>query len=70
MRLTPKYSGEFLLGNTFSFCVFGAYGAYFLTFATTFMPFFNATGSYSPDPTKPWLGVDQPEFLASFGMLR
>lgn len=56
--------GEFILGNTFPFLVFMGYGCHFLTFATTFIPWFNAVGFYAPgnDPN-----VMSAEFAASFG---
>jgi succinate-acetate transporter protein len=55
--------GEFLLGNDFSFLVFMGYGAHILTFATTFVPSFNAVAFYSDgDPNKATAG-----FAASFG---
>ncbi|KAJ8108350.1 hypothetical protein OPT61_g8233 [Boeremia exigua] len=41
--------GEFLLGNTFPMMVFFAYGAHFLSYATTFIPWFNAIGYFNPD---------------------
>ncbi|KAF2626322.1 hypothetical protein BU25DRAFT_459462 [Macroventuria anomochaeta] len=40
--------GEFLLGNTFPMMVF-AYGAYFLSYATTVVPGYNAIGYFNPD---------------------
>lgn len=55
--------GEFILGNTFPFVVFFGYGAHFLTYATTFMPFYGAVAfaaqgdAYNVTPT----------FAASFG---
>ncbi|KXT08178.1 hypothetical protein AC579_609 [Pseudocercospora musae] len=63
--------GEFLLGNTFPFLVFMGYGAHFLTFATTFIPFFNAVSAYT-DGT-PYLGqaaenqMLSAQFAASYG---
>jgi succinate-acetate transporter protein len=38
---------EWILGNNFPFLVFFGYGAHILTFATTFMPSFDAIGWYS-----------------------
>jgi len=58
--------GEFLLGNTFPFVVFGSFGGFWLTFAATLDPNFGATSDYSPDPTKPYLGASSPSFYASF----
>ncbi|KAF3054103.1 hypothetical protein E8E11_011671 [Didymella keratinophila] len=42
-------TGEFLLGNTFPMMVFFAYGAHFFTYATLFIPWFNAIGYFNPD---------------------
>ncbi|OAL42568.1 plasma membrane ammonium transporter [Pyrenochaeta sp. DS3sAY3a] len=41
--------GEFLLGNNFTMMVFLAYGAHFLSYATTFIPYYNAIGFFNPD---------------------
>jgi uncharacterized protein len=41
--------GEFLLGNTFPMMVFFGYGAHFLSYATTFIPWYNAIGFFNPD---------------------
>jgi len=43
-------------------------GGFWLTFASTLTPFYNAFGAYSPDPTKPAEGLTSPAFAASFGM--
>lgn len=58
--------GEFIIGNTFPFVVFGSFGAFWLTFAATLQPFYNAYGAYSPDPTNPALGVTTVPFHSSF----
>lgn len=58
---------EFILGNTFPFIVFSSFGAYWLTFASTLQPFYNAYGAYSPDPAEPGLGLATQGFTASFG---
>lgn len=61
--------GEFLLGNTFPFVVFIGYGAHFLTFATLFIPWFNAVGFYGPGGMSSPTEGQTAEFAASFGML-
>lgn len=53
---------EFLLGNTFTFIVFMSFGAHFLTFATSAIPWFNAVASYTVD------GVESPMFPAGQGV--
>ncbi|THV96766.1 GPR1/FUN34/YaaH-class plasma membrane protein-like protein [Aureobasidium pullulans] len=59
--------GEWLIGNTFPFVVFGSFGAFWLTFAATLQPFYNAYGAFSPDATAPGEGLATVEFNASFG---
>lgn len=39
--------GEWIIGNTFPFVVFGSFGAFWLGFAATLTPSFNAFGAYS-----------------------
>lgn len=56
---------ELILGNTFPSVVFAAFSAFWLSFAATLTPFYNASIAYLPeDPTN--AGSD-PTFLASFG---
>ncbi|KAH8700207.1 gpr1-like plasma membrane protein [Talaromyces proteolyticus] len=55
---------EFFIGNTFTFVVFGSFGAFFLSFATTLVPFYNAAGAYT---TAQMDGADSPQYHASFG---
>jgi uncharacterized protein len=54
--------GEFILGNSFPFIVFMGYGAHFLTYGVTFMPFYNAIDAYTAQGAG-----GQPQFYASFG---
>ncbi|PPJ53098.1 hypothetical protein CBER1_11575 [Cercospora berteroae] len=56
--------GEFLLGNTFPFLVFMGYGAHFLTFGTTFIPYFNAVSAYTSG--NPYIGEMNQEQTAAF----
>jgi succinate-acetate transporter protein len=42
-------------------------GAFWLGFAATLQPFYNAWGAYASDPTKPTEGLSSPTFYASFG---
>jgi len=58
---------EFILGNTFPFTVFCGYGSWFLTYAGTFQPFFDADFLYDPD--SPAAGAATPEYLATFAFL-
>ncbi|KAI5212267.1 GPR1/FUN34/YaaH-class plasma membrane protein-like protein [Aureobasidium subglaciale] len=59
--------GEWLIGNTFPFVVFGSFGAFWLTFAATLQPFYNAYGAFSTDANAPGEGLATVEFNASFG---
>ena len=48
--------------------VFGSFGAFWLTFAATLQPIYNAYGAFSADPlTAPGEGLATVEFNASFG---
>jgi hypothetical protein len=59
---------EFVLGNTFPFIVFMGYGAHFLVFGTTFIPFFNALSAYTTsNPYETGSQMQTPAFQASFG---
>jgi uncharacterized protein len=55
---------EFILGNTFPFVVFGSFGAFWLAFAATLTPYFNASIAY--DPTHPAASADNPVFASTF----
>jgi len=56
---------EFILGNTFPFVVFGSFGAFWLTFAATLTPYYNASIAY--DPKDPSAASTNPTFAATFG---
>ncbi|CAD0109135.1 unnamed protein product, partial [Aureobasidium uvarum] len=58
--------GEWLIGNTFPFVVFGSFGAFWLTFAATLQPFYNAYGAFSADAAAPGEGLQTVAFNASF----
>lgn len=59
--------GEFFIGNTFPFVVFGSFGAFWLTFAATLQPFYMSYGLYAADPaTNPYEGLSTQGFNASF----
>jgi len=57
--------GEWIIGNTFPFVVFGTFGAFWLTFAATLQPFYNAYGAYSTTGN-PAEGLTTVGFNASF----
>lgn len=58
---------EWVLGNTFSMVVFATYGAFWLTLATTLVPFYNAEGYFTAGKTGAALVAGEAEFYESFG---
>jgi len=60
--------GEWIIGNTFPFVVFGTFGAFWLTFGFTQMPEYNATGAFVTDTYT--TGAENPAFNASFGFFQ
>ncbi|WPG99241.1 Hypothetical protein R9X50_00205200 [Acrodontium crateriforme] len=42
---------EWIIGNTFPFVVFGSFGAFWLAFAATLTPFYNAEGAFIASAT-------------------
>jgi len=60
-----------VLGNTFPFVVFMSFGAFWLSYAITLQPSYNAYTSYAPDnSTSLSAGLESKGFNASFGKLR
>lgn len=59
---------EFILGNTFPFVVFGSFGAFWLTFAATLTPFYNAAVAYAP--TEPETATADPTFMSTFAFFQ
>jgi len=57
---------QWIIGNTFPFVVFGSFGAFWLSFAGTLTPSFNAYGAFSTT-SNPADGLTVPTFNASFG---
>ncbi|KAK5189297.1 hypothetical protein LTR96_010917 [Exophiala xenobiotica] len=55
---------EFILGNTFPFVVFGSFGAFWLSWAATLTPFYNASIAY--DPTHPAVSATNATFASTF----
>lgn len=66
MLMTVGAILEFILGNTFPFVVFGTFGAFWLSFAATLTPYFNATAAYVTPETPAALKATPPEFMATF----
>jgi uncharacterized protein len=59
---------EFILGNTFPFVVFSSFGAFWLTFAATLTPFYNAAIAYQPDD--PATASSNPQFASTFAFFQ
>ncbi|OQV09581.1 hypothetical protein CLAIMM_13688 [Cladophialophora immunda] len=55
---------EFILGNTFPFVVFGSFGAFWLSWAATLTPYYNASIAY--DPGDPTASATNPTFASTF----
>lgn len=60
---------EWILGNTFPAIVFSTFGTFWLAFASTLRPSFDAFASYAPPDEPAAAGLEQPGFNASFGEL-
>jgi uncharacterized protein len=43
---------EFACGNTFGALAFTSYGAFWISFATLFIPFFGIAAAYDADPSE------------------
>ncbi|GAB7362905.1 hypothetical protein MBLNU230_g3207t1 [Neophaeotheca triangularis] len=64
--------GEWIIGNTFPCVVFASFGAFWLSFGATQVPFYNAWGAFAENPDTPSglaTGLEDPGFNASFGFL-
>ena len=58
---------EWIIGNTFSFVVFGSYGAFWLALAATLNPFYNAEGAFVGESTGAAAAAGMAEFQTSLG---
>lgn len=58
---------QWVIGNTFPFVVFGSFGAFWLGFAATLTPEYNAFGAYSSDPNNIAEGLNTVGFRSGFG---
>lgn len=59
--------GEWIIGNTFPFIVFTGFDAFWLSWAATLQPFYNAYGAY-PTTSNPADGINTVGFRSSFAM--
>lgn len=60
---SPFQTSELRVAET----TYSALGAFFMSFAVTLTPSFDAFGAYSSDPANPAEGLMAPGFNASFG---
>ncbi|EEA19410.1 hypothetical protein TMatcc_009544 [Talaromyces marneffei ATCC 18224] len=60
---------EFILGNTFSCVVFGTVGSFWLAYAATMIPSFNAVAPYSATLNNTAAGMASPQFQDTFAFL-
>ncbi|KAF2469684.1 uncharacterized protein BDR25DRAFT_228345 [Lindgomyces ingoldianus] len=65
LLMTLGALGEWIIGNTFPFVVFGSFGAFWLGWAATLQPFYNAYGAYSTTDN-PADGLATTGFRSSF----
>ena len=61
-------SPQWILGNTFPFVVFCSFGAFWLGFAATLQPFYNAYGAYANPAVQGSTGLESVGFNAGIGM--
>ena len=58
---------EWILGNTFSMCLFFTYGTFWIVAGTQLMPFFAVGAQYSPTGNS-FEGMATPSYFATVGM--
>jgi len=58
--------GEWILGNTFSTCIFFTYGTFWIVAGTSLQPFFGIGAEYSPTGNS-FEGATTPAFYATYG---
>ncbi|KAK2070055.1 hypothetical protein P8C59_004588 [Phyllachora maydis] len=58
---------SWVVGNTFPSVVFTSFGAYWLSYAGTFHPAFNAYATYAPHGAPAAVGLETPGFQTSWG---
>lgn len=66
LLMTLGSIGEWIIGNTFPFVVFGSFGAFWLGFAATLQPFYGAYSAYSTNPEVPAQGLETVAFRSGF----
>jgi uncharacterized protein len=58
---------EWVLGNTFSMCLFFTYGTFWVVAGTQLIPWFNVGSQYSNPVGNTFQGMDEPAYFATFG---
>jgi succinate-acetate transporter protein len=58
---------QWILGNTFPFVVFASFGAFWLGFAATLQPIYNAYGAYADPSVQGSTGLESVGFNVGIG---
>jgi succinate-acetate transporter protein len=58
---------QWILGNTFPFVVFASFGAFWLGFAATLQPIYNAYGAYADPSVQGSTGLESAGFNVGLG---
>jgi succinate-acetate transporter protein len=59
--------GEWVIGNTFSMCLFFTYGTFWIVNGTQLIPWFNVGAQYSSPVGNTFAGMDEPSYFATVG---
>ena len=59
--------GEWILGNTFSMCLFFTYGTFWVVTGTQLIPWFNVGAQYSMPIGDTIKGMEEPSYYATVG---
>lgn len=59
--------GEWIIGNTFSMCLFFTYGTFWIVAGTQLIPSFAVGSQYSTPIGSTLEGMEDPSYLATFG---
>lgn len=69
LRLSNTNHTQWILGNTFPFVVFTSFGAFWLSFAATLQPFYNAYAAYKNPEVATSTGQEAAAFNVGIGKL-
>jgi len=59
--------GEWIIGNTFSMCLFFTYGTFWIVAGTQLIPWFAVGDEYSTPMGQTFAGMATPSYYATFG---